>query len=212
MTKQRVLLLVAVVVILISLVLIFRRTARPAAPDLLGFSVVGEVAAEETARLLNGQGGVAVIFVDPSGGGLPGMEVVQRALAKKLRQGTGLRITSEDVVSYGAQELSRQVVELVKKRAAADAIVIVGGTTKLHTEDFTSLPKSHPKLVSVLAFGPGEVLQLFETETLGLAVTSRVREAPVTTGALSVRDSFAAQFVVVTATNTDELVPEQPDR
>jgi len=209
MSKQRVMLLVAAgAVILISLVLIFRRTARPAPPDLLGFSVVGEVAAEETARLIGGRGRVVVIYFEPAGGAMRRtFESLRGAIESRIGNMAGIQVVARENVTLDSVTDSRKAADLVLKHGGVDAIVLVGGQSSIGSGPFLGFQQSVPgaKLVAVLTFGSEETKRLLEAGILTLAIEYPLHPLPSPTSSRGPRDAFDSVYVVVTATNIHDL-------
>ena len=229
MTKQRVLLLVAVVVILISLVLIFRRVAPRGSQDLLGLNVVGEVAAEETTRLLNGRGRVVMIYFEPKGSAKAGNEFVRQAFERKLREMEGIQLVATEVIPVPAESASRQAAELVRKHAGVDVVILVGGllnvpatdaaeapprpadgagprlTEPMEVEDFVSLPRPLPRIVSVLTFGAENTKRLLEEGIVTVAIENPYYPVPMPHAIHNARDLFDSLYVVVSSNNIAAL-------
>lgn len=212
MNKRVLLGVVAVVVIVLSGISIWRHYVKPPVQDRLGLGMVGQVAAEETVRLVSSKGQIVVIFFDPPTRGLGGMETVLRTFQTRLRQEKAVAVVATESVPYGTVAPSQRVVELIKRHAAVDAVVLLGGDSALQMDEFTKLVPPFPKLVAVLTFGAGRTKFLLEQGILSLAVETRDQREVGGAQPKTQQESFATRYVVVTpeTANVLEVKPPMP--
>lgn len=193
MNKRMVLTIVAVAVIVLSVVSMTRQFAKPSGQDTMGLGRAGAQAAEETSRLLNGKGRIAVIYFDPGQGGLGGVEFALRELKSKLDREKTVTLAAVERVPFDAD--AQQVTHVIHRLAMVDAIVLLGGAPTLRVEELAKLAKPFPKLVAVL--------------TLGSGPTKFLLQQGVLTAAIEVDPSAPNRFVVVT-TETASILDEKP--
>src|SRR5207253_10596735 len=130
---------------------------------------VGEVLAQETARLIHTQGQVVVVTMDTSKEPelKAQLQVFQRTLKKlgpiSIKE---LPVDTDDKPHYrtGAGLSSRRFLRIVKKSTSADAIVSFIGAPRMTEEELAQLEKA-PKFVAECR-SPEKIKRLFDKKIL----------------------------------------------
>ncbi|MCG3146807.1 MAG: hypothetical protein PCFJNLEI_00241 [Verrucomicrobiae bacterium] len=201
-SRQKILAVVAVATIIVAGFLIGKRYVNPGVKDTLGLKTVGEVAADETSRLLDGKGRIAVIKVE-SGLGQP-TELIWRGFAAALKKQTGIQVVAEEIVPGSPANTSAHVREVILKHSALAAVVLLGGSGDVQFTTLKDLPAPQPRLVSVLTFDLGQAVHLFEGGILVLGIAER----PIGKRDPALLSSFETQYAVVTAETVKSVKEE----
>jgi hypothetical protein len=214
--KQTVVAAISILVIVFSLlfVLLPRRGRKPPL-RLEPFEAIGEMAAEETARLLGGRGQVVIVTFDPSKVRMPPARMVAAVLKaemkgfnnaiKKHNNLTVLATESVEVPHLGAFYPDSglpadRFFELVEKYRAADAIVSFAGLPLLQEQDFNKLRTTMPKIVAVASFGSGPYQKLLEARVVQVVIVPRPPDSTQpSTKPKTLREWFDRYYEVVTA-------------
>ena len=208
-TKEILLLCGCLAVIISSwTVIYFTQVKRP------GFNVtlhqrVGEVLAQETARLIHTQGQVVIVTMDSRREPelKAQMEVFEKTLKKlgriSIRE---LPVETEDKPQYrtGAGLSSRRFLRILKKAGTADAIVSFIGAPRMTEEELAQIEKA-PKFVAECR-SPDRIKRLFDKGVLQVAVINRFEyPAPVKHNPKTPKQWFEKYYQVVTAENASIL-------
>lgn len=237
--KRGVVTTVSVVLIVISLVSIyFTQCSSPSAPkvDITPYTVVGEVAAEETAKVLGNKGKVLIITADT--GKLVGtmakiIENQLKAFQDTIQKQGGITVAGTEKVSSmmfsnlmmpmpgpgmpGApgektETPAEYFLNLVKKHpnTSVDAIVSLVGFPMLSDEEISSLGQNIPKFIVVMPPGPPMSLKkLMEEQVIQCAITPRMTPPPPSTGTPTTpREKFNQSYEIVTPET--EKAPANP--
>src|SRR6266446_5433985 len=137
---------------------------------------VGEVLAQETARLIHTQGQVVVVTMDTSQQPelKTQMQVFEKALKKlgpiSIKE---LPVDTDDKPHYrtGAGLSSRRFLRIVKKSGGADAIVSFIGAPRMSEEELAQVEKA-PKFIAECR-SPERIKRLFDKNVLQVAVVNR---------------------------------------
>ena len=197
-----------------SLWIYFTQFAQPA------FNVplhqrVGEVLAQETARLIHTQGQVVVVTMDASKE--PELKAQMQIFEKTLKK-LGpisikeLPVETDDKPHYrtGAGLSSRRFLRILKKSATADAIVSFIGAPRMTEEELAQVEKA-PKFVAECR-SPDRIKRLFDKKLLQVAVVNRFEyPAPVKHNPKTPKQWFEKYYQVVTAENASILPKNAAD-
>jgi hypothetical protein len=164
---------------------------------------VGEVLAEQTARLVGQKGKVVIIAMDTSGE--PELKTQLEAFRAKLKvlgayEFKDQELDTKDQPKYGVGNglSARRFVRIVKKNAEADAIVSFVGAPKFSEEDFIDL-KKRPKFVAE-SRGSDHLPPLFDNKLIEVAVVSRfVFPAPGPIDPTTPQEWFDKRYQILTA-------------
>src|SRR5437867_10365519 len=197
-----------------SLWIYFTQFAQPA------FNVplhqrVGEVLAQETARLIHTQGQVVIVTMDTAKEPeLKAQMVIFEKTLKKLGPMSvkELPVDTDDKPHYrtGAGLSSRRFLRIVKKSASADAIVSFIGAPRMSEEELAQVDKA-PKFIAECR-SPDRIKKLFDKNVLQVAVVNRFEyPAPVKHNPKTPKQWFEKYYQVVTAENASILPKNAAD-
>ena len=186
--RQRLIAIVSILVVILSLVVIFRPKRSPssriAKVSNQLHTAIGEVAAEQTLALLGRSPKVIVISVEPAPSEFAAATAELAGFMKiaKLRGGLTVvavehvnaeefrRVMSTANFGFSAERYSR----LLEKYPGVDGIVSFVGGPLLTEEQAQSLPEKLPKFVAVQGMGfGGNLRRLFENKVIQVAITPR---------------------------------------
>jgi len=176
---------------------------------------VGEVLAQETARLIHTQGQVVVVTMDASKE--PELKAQMQIFEKTLKK-LGpisikeLPVETDDKPHYrtGAGLSSRRFLRILKKSATADAIVSFIGAPRMTEEELAQVDKA-PKFVAECR-SPDRIKRLFDKKLLQVAVVNRFEyPAPVKHNPKTPKQWFEKYYQVVTAENASILPKNAAD-
>ena len=176
---------------------------------------VGEVLAQETARLIHTQGQVVVVTMDASKE--PELKAQMQIFEKTLKKLGPINIKelpveTDDKPHYrtGAGLSSRRFLRILKKSAAADAIVSFIGAPRMTEEELAQVDKA-PKFVAECR-SPDRIKRLFDKKLLQVAVVNRFEyPAPVKHNPKTPKQWFEKYYQVVTAENASILPKNAAD-
>ena len=148
---------------------------RPQVTRLQGefYDQLAQLAGDETSQLLGNRGSVVVVQWDATALGIPRYDDPIAQFRQRI--GThGLKVAAVEIIKLkrGANAPGPRLAEIVRRHAAADALVLFGGAYGLTVRDIANLPAPRPKLISVLAFDV-KVRPLFDQQLLALALVER---------------------------------------
>jgi len=170
---------------------------------------VGEVLAQETARLIHTQGQVVVVTIDASKEPelKAQLQVFERTLKKLGPIGIKeLPVDTDDKPHYrtGAGLSSRRFLRIVKKSGGADAIVSFIGAPRMSEEDLAQVDKA-PKFIAECR-SPDKIRRLFDKNVLQVAVINRFEyPAPIKHNPKTPQQWFEKYYQIVTAENASDL-------
>lgn len=176
--------------------------------------VVGEVAAEETARLLGRPGRVVVVSMDTQMSPTrPAEAELESFVAAAKKHGpltivaTPTVVPESSLVRRESGLTGRQFLDLLRQYPDVDAIVSLAGAPGLTDEQWQALPKKMPKVVVVMALTfRAELKPLFEENVVQVAITPRFNGPPAGARAPeSPREWFDYSFQVVTPATAASL-------
>ncbi len=178
--------------------------------NLVLHQAIGQIMAEETARLLNHTGKVVVVAIETAG--RPELQTQLDEFGRTLNQSSRIKIKetykleTDKQLKYGvgAGLSARRYVRIVNKNLGATAIVSFVGAPDLSDDDITQL-KSQPKFIAESRSVEG-LKKLFDKQLLHAAVVSRFQyPTPVKHTPRTRQEWFDQRFQVVTATNATFL-------
>lgn len=168
---------------------------------------VGEIAAEETAKLLGKTGKLVVVAVENQPTALPTVEQQVQAFQKNIqRRGAFTILATEKVkaaliVSEQAFGIPQEVFrKILTEHADADALVSFIGAPTLSKDDLTGLPKKLPRIVAVCGLGfrgPG-LKSALESKIVQVAIVSRITPMTESREAANAREWFDRCFQIIT--------------
>lgn len=208
--RQRVTVVIAVVVILGSAVWIVR-TLRPGSAEInrAPFVGLGQALARETARVLDGRGRVGVVVTPMHQDPKNILSDQLRAFQTELRHHRAIEISATEVIEVdvesgmNALDLDR-LEELLRKHAALDGLVFFVELPTLAPRDTLNLPAVRPKVVA-LGIGGGSGKTYFDRKLLSVLVGPRQEFSKPATPPKTPQEWFEVYFQVYTPENADKL-------
>jgi hypothetical protein len=209
--KQRLIGGGAILVILTCCAWIYLTQTRTAKYNVGLHQRVGEVLAQETARVVGPKGRVITIAIPTAEWPelKTELESFQTALKKlgsyELRE---YELDTKDQPKYGVGSglSGRRYVRTVKKNEEADAFVSFVGAPKLSDEEVAELGKGRKAKLVALARSPDNLVKLFQNQLLVVAVVSRFQfPAPAPDKPGSPEGWFTERFQIVTAAEAKSL-------
>jgi hypothetical protein len=176
---------------------------------------VGEVLAEQTAKLIHSNGQVVVVTMDS--GKFPELKAQMQTFEKALKKIGPMRIKqlpmdTDDKPQYrtGAGLSSRRFLRIVKKSSDADAIVSFIGAPRMTEEEMEQVDKA-PKFIAECR-SPDKIKRLFDKKILQLAVINRFDyPAPIKHNPKTPRQWFEKYYQIVTTETASDLPKNSGD-
>ena len=162
---------------------------------------LGEVVADETARLLGDRGEVVLLVFDSAGQNLPAVEATLRAFRGGLKSHPRLYIQATELikaVGNTAPLSAEQFCGFLGQYASADAIITFVGLPELADLDWRKLPQRRPRVVVAGGFSP-ELQQFLERDVVQVAMVPDFK--PGDKAPRTAREWFDRYFTIVTPTN-----------
>ncbi len=217
--KKPVVTIVAVLAIAASFISIFiTQCERPPKINMKPYLAVGQVAAEETAKLLGNKGKIVIVVQDTSQFKTKNSpsDVQIETFKETIKKQGGISVSGTETVKIDMMAMHGPemglpgdlFVKIVQKYPDADAIVSFAGAPQLTDEQISSLGQKIPKFVAVSGMGMmGMGLKkLFEEQVIQLAIVPRFEPAPPSTKKPeTLREWFDQTYKVVTAENASTL-------
>ncbi len=212
MQMQKVKALVSLVIIVASAsFLIVRYVGLPPKIDARPHIGIGQVLAEQAAKLAGTGGRIVLVAPDTSVFRYPGSEVQLEAFHSSLRK-AGLTIAATNWVKLDPDRPLRvppgDFMELLRKQSDSDVVVSLMGPPTLNPDQKAKLGQKHARIVALCAGDMPKQINLqnlFEENLLHAAVVSRA--SPSLNGPLSddPQKWFEYLYQVVTARNVADL-------
>ena len=201
------LILFAIVAILVAFISLFFTVGnRPSSASIAPFAALGEVTAEETAKLLDNKGSIVIVTRDTSQQADPELEAQLKAFQRTVRQ-RGLTLAATEAARVEADFTddgllrSDFFLNLLPKYPDATAIVSFVGPPSLNAQQIRALPQKIPKIIAVSLTGTPR--RLLQSNVIQVAIVARTGAAPqLGKKPASTRETFDQYFQVVTAGNT----------
>jgi hypothetical protein len=182
--KNKILAVAFVVASILLALLVVRRQASGPAMNLRPSAAVGEVLAEEAVRLLGGTGNIVVIGRASSKDCQTAGDEQLSSFGAALRRRASPRIAAIEWLSRPPGPMmntgdltAEQLLQLIEKNPAANAIVIFTGLPPLSPDLAEKLAARPLKLLAVCGCG-ATVRHWLETRALAVAVVPRFGEPP----------------------------------
>jgi len=169
------------------------------------YEVLGAVAAEETAKLLNDKGRIVVVVRDTGPDKNPSVEAELSAFQQTLKKRSGLKLVVERVpvtpmlmMSTGGGLPPETLFKLIENNAKPDALVIFFGFPLLTEPEIAALKKTGVKTVVISSFRPG-YQRLLERQAMHLAIVPKP-DLPPASGPTpkGLRERFDQEYVIMT--------------
>ena len=198
---------VAIAIIGTSAVWIYRKNFAELAyePTVQVQTVVGEVLAEETIKLIGGLGQIVVITLEE--GQSSELDTHYESFKDSLKK-SSIKILRTDTISAGKSKYGpgsgmsgRRFVKAVTQYAKADAIVSLVGLPGADEEELKEIKGQPVPKVVAFARDPKPLPELFANQWLHVAIVPRSQSNPNTAQAKpkTSREWFDKQFEVVRA-------------
>ena len=217
--KRPLFLVGSIIAILVGLIFIFatqcERGFRPKL-DEVGTqlsTVVAQVTAEETAKLLDHKGEIVLVVMDIKQPGSV-FEAQTKAFQEALKKQGGITVVATETVPFGQKGMAVPAdvfFKILEKHPNASAIVSFAGLPVLKDEDVSNLGQNLPRLVAFSSGGMG-VKKLFEQQIARVVIMPRIQgvehdETPVPKKKSETdREWFERYYQVV----TPETAPSLP--
>lgn len=214
MNKQSIVSSIAVLVILSALTSLYF-TQRDPGIELKPYRALGEVAAQETAKLLGNKGRVVVIAADLAQYKIlsPMMEAKVKSFRQALRKRGNLEVAAVESVQIQPPSLARngefmlpdQFSQVLAKHPRVEAIVSLVGLTPLADQDLIGLRKNATKLI-VAAGYDSSYKRLLQSRSLQLAILPRTENPPEhLERPRTLREWFDRDYEIVTPETAERL-------
>jgi ABC-type sugar transport system substrate-binding protein len=187
---------------------------RPRGPklDLNTYEVLGAVTAEETAKLVGGQGRVMVMARDTGPARNPSAEAELGAFQKTLKKHAGLSLVTERIpvtpmlmMATGGSVPPGQFLKALQTHANLGAIVLFFGFPQLDEAELEALKQSGVKTVVVSSPRPA-YKQLLERQAIQLAIVPRAGASPPRAQApQTLRQRFDQEYTLLTPAEAAQL-------
>ena len=159
----------AAMALAVGSVLRYAHHDRPPKPDLVPYSIIGEIAAEETGPLLHHQQGrIVLITSEPS---KVVFQAQQDAFRRRIAKLPGMSIVAEEEVptDQNLRLTPGTWAAVLQRHPDVDAIVSVYGFGGFTDEELQRLPARLPKMIGLLGVPTGAE-QLFARGVDGFAI------------------------------------------
>ena len=204
MKSQQVKVATAVATGLVAVFLIWRQFSNPAA-NMRPSSAVGEVLAEEVARVLGAGGKVALISRQPLKDGIDASRDKLAAFEAALKRQTKVKLAPPDWLPRppaGTMDLGvvtpEQFVAALEKTPDANAFVILAGMPPYSKAMVDQLTARSAKLIAVCGY-TADVKRWLESKVLAVAIVPRAGDLPPgTPKPKTARDWLQQEFQVLT--------------
>jgi hypothetical protein len=213
MTKEKLVPLLASLVIFGAVVWIYRGQSRARSFDLNPYQALGAGTAEETAKLLGSQGSVVVISPDTSesknaavDGQLQSFQdTLQKNKAVAIAATVKFKVTPMERMGTGGAVPRDQFLQALQIHPNAGAVVLFCGFPPLDSQDYATLKKSGIKVVVASGY-LSAYRKLLESQVIHLAIIPQF-ETPPAGGKppTTLRGWFDQDFLVVSAANAATL-------
>ncbi len=158
---------------------------RPPRIQLDSYQALGEVAAEETVRLINQNGQVVVIAPDNRTAANPAEAAQLKAFSRALKKQRGVSIEAVETFSLAPMERMalgggvprERFLQVLRAHPKLAALVLFAGFPALEQTDFDLLKQTGAKIVVVSGYLPGYKV-LLGAGLINVAIVPRIDPAP----------------------------------
>lgn len=213
MTKEKLVPLLAILVIAGAVAWIYRGQSGGQKFDLNPYQALGAGTAEETAKLLGNQGSVLVISPDTSEfqnaaveGQLQSFQAtLQKNKALSLAGTVKFKVTPMERMATGGAVPGEQFLQALQSHPNAGAVVLFCGFPPLASQDYATLKQRGIKVIVASGY-VSRYRNLLASQVIHLAIIPQF-EAPPANGKPppTLRGWFERDFLVVSAANTAAL-------
>jgi len=211
--KRPLLVLVSVIVIVASLISIYLTFRTPTAKfNRKPFEGIGQVVAEQTAKLLKERGEIVVVVMKFDNKHMNALTAPPEAFRAALKSYPGIRIRTTESVSAQPQAMigpgtslsADQFIALLEKHATADALVSFVGVPLFQPADWDKIPRRRPKVIEAGSYSP-QIREFLERQIVQVSIQPRFKSFQETNEPVTPREWFDRYYMVVTAENLSEL-------
>lgn len=213
MTKEKLVPLLAILVIAGAVAWIYRGQSGGQKFDLNPYQALGAGTAEETAKLLGNQGSVLVISPDTSEFQNAAVEGQLQSFQATLQKTKGMslagtvkfKVTPMERMATGGAVPGEQFLQALQSHPNVGAVVLFCGFPTLASQDYAALKQRGIKVIVASGY-VSRYRNLLASQVIHLAIIPQF-EAPPPSGKppTTLRDWFERDFLVVTAANTAAL-------
>ncbi len=193
------------------LVLFFSLRESPPKLDPRPHEALGQVMAEEAAKLASGGGRITLIARDTSAIKNPVSDFQVKGFMAGLRK-ANLTLSATNLIKQDPLRLMRvppaEFAQILKKKSEGDVVVSLLGPPILESDQRSKLPEKGPRIVAVCSGAmPAQVnlKELFQQNLLHAAIISRAHPGTIPRESGNLREWFDCFYQVITATNQSEL-------
>jgi hypothetical protein len=185
-----------------SISLFFTLRNRPSSASMGPFVALGEVTAQETAKLLGNKGHIIVVRRDTSQYPAPEFEEQLKAFQRTIRQQPDLTLAATET-AFDAHITDGRLhpdfyLNLLQKYPDAAAIVSFVGPPALSAQQIKDLPQKIPKFIAV-SLQDAPLSRLFLSSVIQVAIVKRPPGPRSGKKPASTRETFDQFYQVVTA-------------
>lgn len=213
MTKEKMVPLLAILVIVGAVAWIYRSQSGTQKFDLNPYQALGAGAAEETAKLLDNKGSLVVISPDTSefkNAAVEGQlqafqDTLQKNKAMAIAATVRFKVTPMERMATGGAVPGDQFLQALQSHPNAGAVVLFCGFPPLASQDYSTLKQRGIKVVVASGYAP-VYRKLLESQVIHVAIIPQF-DAPPTSGKppTTLRGWFERDFLVITSANTATL-------
>jgi hypothetical protein len=192
-------------------ILYFSLRVPPPMFDARPQEALGQVLAEEAAKMLGSVGRVTLITLDPSAFNNPAIQFQVSGFERAAKQ-LKMAIAATNFIKLDPLRLMRvpagDFLEIMRKLPEGDVVVSLLGPPLLNSAQMARLGEKRPRILAVCS-GPMpqqvNLPQLFDQDLLHLAVISRVVPLPSGAAPENPREMFNQRYRIITSANLSEL-------
>jgi hypothetical protein len=205
-SKKPVVVIVCLVLIVLSVCWMFTRNRPPGGTGGTNkpAEALGDVMAEETAKLLGNRGSVVMIAIAPAAGIPPQSEAI--AFEKAVKKAGRVTLAGKEYMDVDRESMELSVEKFLKiasRYPKADAIVSLVGCPLLKESDMAQFGEKPPKLI-IVGWSSTGVRAMLQQKIVQVAVLSRL-SAPPQKSPKTTREWFDQYFEIFTSANAANL-------
>lgn len=214
MNKKPVVIAIAVLAILGSIIWLYlNRSGRPPRIALDSYQALGEVAAEETSRLLNHKGQIVIVARENRAGANPAEAAQLQAFTSALKKEGKISIAALETfhlspmeqMSAGGSVPRERFLQVLKDHPKLDALALFVGFPALDQTGLDQLKQSGAKIVVISGYWP-DYKRLLAAGWIQIAIVPRFDSPPeFPKPPQTLREWFDRDYVIITANDTSRL-------